>query len=200
MAVSTATVRRVRRLPVAAAAVAGGVLAVETAIHLVDFRVFDLRYSLLDSGAEWSYSHILATAAFAAGAITGLATAARVRRRRGLWAAAGGLFAVLLADNVTRLHTHIGPWPVIYVPILAGLGIVLVALARDTSLEDTMLLGLGLLGFSLALHVVGHAAIRAAGWGPTTWGYQIKVAVKEGTELAGWCVLVPALIALARRA
>jgi hypothetical protein len=50
---------------------------------------------------------------------------------------------------------------------------------------------------SLAIHVLGPSAVRALGWGPDSWAYQIKVGLKEGTELAGWVLLLPPLARLA---
>jgi hypothetical protein len=58
--------------------------------------------------------------------------------------------------------------------------------------------GLALLLSSLVIHVLGPDVVHALGWQQGSWAYQIKVALKEGTELAGWVVLVPAVVALAR--
>ncbi len=50
---------------------------------------------------------------------------------------------------------------------------------------------------SLAIHVLGPSAVRALGWGPDSWAYQVKVGLKEGSELAGWVLLLPPLARLA---
>jgi hypothetical protein len=98
---------------------------------------------------------------------------------------------------VSRLHEQTGAWPLLYAPTLGGLAAALWAVAEGTELARIMLAGLTLLVVSLAVHVVGHELVQALGWGPETWGYQVKVALKEGIELAGWALVVPALATLA---
>ena len=51
---------------------------------------------------------------------------------------------------------------------------------------------------SYAIHVFGVQAVEALGWGIESLAYQLKVGVKQGTELAGWLLLVLALWRLAR--
>jgi hypothetical protein len=187
---------RTRRLPFA---LAGGALALEVATHLVDFRVYDFRIRLLDSGYQWSWSQIAATAAFAAGAGVGCIGAMRATGRRRAWWAIAGLFGFFCIDGATRLHAHIGLWPLIYAPLLGGLLVAIGIVSWDTDLAPTVAAGIGLLFGSLAIHVFGHELVRAAGWGIGSWPYEIKVALKEGTELAGWVLLVPALAQLAYR-
>lgn len=184
-------------LSLAAAAL---VLAVATATHLVDFGVYDLRVRILDSASEWSYSHLLATVAFASGTLIGGLAAGWAVRRRPAWALTGVLFAVLLADNVTRLHEHIPHWEAVYGPLLVVLSVALLALSARTDLAGLVVAGLGLLVASLVIHVAGPTVVRALGWDATGWAYQVKVAVKEASELAGWTLLIPALGRLALRA
>ncbi|MGZ4272449.1 MAG: hypothetical protein ACXVFN_15100 [Solirubrobacteraceae bacterium] len=185
------------RLPLAPIILAMVALAAETATHLADFG-WHLRVRLLDSSYEWSYSHLLATAAFAAGTVI-CARAAATGQRRRAWAVGAGAFGVLLVDNVTRLHAHIPHWPAVFGPILATLCVALLRAARGTSAERLVAVGVGLLFLSLAIHVLGPALVHALGWSDQSWGYQIKVALKEGTELAGWVLLVPALLRAARQ-
>ena len=183
-------------------AVAAAVVVIEFATHLADFGLDNLRIRLLDSSYEWSYSHLLATAAFVAGALfTGAAAAARVPRRLA-WAVACVLFALLFVDNVTRFHEHIGFWPAIYAPILVGLALSILILVRETDLAGVAYAGLALMLASLVLHAGGRPfVVSVMGWDHEAWGYQIvKVALKEGLELAGWTLLVPTLVRLALRA
>jgi hypothetical protein len=174
-------------------------LAVESATHLVDFGAYDLRYKLLDSASEWSYSHLLATLAFAVGAAAGVAGVRAGARPRRAWIGIAALFALLLTDNVTRVHEHVPAWPLFYAPILLALAVSIVTAARRTDLAVIAWVGLATLGASLAIHVFGPGFLRLFGWGPQTWAYQIKVALKEGSELAGWVLLVPCVARLARR-
>jgi hypothetical protein len=166
-----------------------GAAALVLATNLIDFGVDHGHIRLLDASAEWSWSHVVATAAFAAGMLAGV-----VGARRGLaWRAIGALFAVLLIDNVTRLHTHIGHWPALYAPILIGLCVALWSAVRGTEVAVLIVAGLAMLVVSLGIHVVGPHVVHALGWGTDSWAYQVKVGLKEGSELAGWTLVVPAL-------
>jgi hypothetical protein len=196
MAESSHTTSRARAALFAAGAAA---LTAEAVTHLVDFGVYDLRLRLLDSAYEWSLSHLLATGAFAVGAVACAVGATPAKPRRRAWAAGAGLFAFLLADNVTRLHEHVSFWPVVYAPVLLALSVSVVLVAEGTELDVVVYSGLGLLVGSLAVHVLGPPVVRTLGWGPDGWAYQVKVAIKEGTELAGWVLVVPALARLAVR-
>lgn len=181
-------------------AAAGAALALETATHLLDFGVYDFRIRLLDSSYEWSWSHLAATAAFAACAVIGARAAiAATGHRRRAWSTIWAAFSLLLVDNVTRLHDRIGFWPAIYAPLLLAVCVALATVARGTERERVVQAGIGLLFGSLVVHVLGPSVVSLMGWGPGTWAYQVKVAIKEGTELAGWLLLVPALANLAWR-
>jgi hypothetical protein len=186
--------RKVLRAPLA---VAGAVFATETATHLVDFKLLDFRSRILDSQYVWSYSHLAATAMFGAGALAcGLGAAAR-REARLPWLTTSALFAFLCVDGATRLHDGFSLWPVAYAPLLGALAAGILVISAGSRLAPVARAGLIVLGASLAVHVLGHAAVQAVGWGPDRWGYQIKVATKEGLELAGWTLLVPTLARLA---
>lgn len=186
--------RRILRVPLAAAAL---VLAVETATHLLDFRALGFDSRILDSQYEWSWSHLASTAMFGAGACACLAGAAGRPERRPVWLGTAAALAFLCIDGATRLHDGFSLWPVIYVPLLGGVAAGVLVLSAGTDLAPVARAALLVLGASLVVHVVGHQAVKAIGWGPETWGYQIKVALKEGLELAGWTLLVPTLARLA---
>ena len=187
--------RRRTRLAYAAAAAA---LIVQVITHLLDFALDDLRAPLFDASQEWSWSHLLATAAFATGAAVPMYAALERRGEQArTWWVLALLFGVLLVDNVTRAHEAVPHWPLFVLPALVGVGISMARLARGTPDFRTVAAALALLTASFAIHVLGHALVHGAGWGPSTWGYQIKVALKEGTELAGWVLLVPVLVRLA---
>lgn len=181
-----------------ALALAAGVVAVVTATQLWDYDVHDLHVRVLDSASRRSYTHALSTLAFLAAAAAGaLALWRGVRERRGSWHAATWLFAFLLVDNVTRIHEHVPHWPVVYLPILLAVSAALLVLSAGSDQQRLVVVGLGLLMSSLVIHVVGPSAIDALGWSPLSWQYQVKVALKEGLELAGWVVMVPVLLRLA---
>jgi hypothetical protein len=179
------------------AALGAAAIATLFVTQLVDFRAFDLRYRFLDASYEWSYSHVLAAAAFAVGAAVSTVAVARNRSNQTAWRVLAAIFGFLTVDNVTRLHEHVPAWPVFYVPLLVALAVAANHVARQTAWLVTVRAGLVLLGLSLVVHVVGHAVVREAGWASGSWAFQCKLALKEGTELAGWLLLVPPLAFLA---
>jgi hypothetical protein len=184
-----------RSLPVVLAGIAA---ALVVATNLIDFGADHEHVRILDAAAEWSWSHILATVAFAAGSLAGGLGARAGGSRRGAWQAIGLLFGVLLLDNVTRLHTHISFWPALYAPLLLGLSVAIWRVARGTRESVFVLAGLATLFVSLGIHVLGPHIVHAFGWGTGSWAYQVKVGLKEGTELAGWTLVVPGLWRLSR--
>ena len=181
-----------------ALAAGAAAFAVEVTTHLVDFGVYDLRIEFINSNYEWSYSHLLATVAFGIGAMTTAWGFFARREGRSAWAIACVVFALLFIDGAARIHEHVPAWPAVYAPLLIGLSASLVTIGRATDRAPVFYVGLALLFGSLAIHVAGPAVVRALGWPPDSWAYQVKVALKEGTELAGWVVLVPAVVQVAR--
>jgi hypothetical protein len=180
--------------------VAGTALVLVLATQLIDFGAADLRFRLLDSSSEWSWSHLGATVAFALATLAGVAGARWSGSHRRTWLATGVLFGLLLVDNVTRLHTHISVWPALYAPILLGASVCAWRLARGTREAAVVACGLAALVVSLGIHVLGPHVVHTLGWGTDSWAYQIKVGLKEGLELAGWVLVAPALCRLARDA
>jgi hypothetical protein len=185
-----------RRLLTGPLVVGAAALIAEVTTHLIDFGVYDLRIRILDSSAEWSYSHLLATFALAAGALACARGAAWGDKRR-LWRVASALFAFLCVDGATRLHEHVPAWPILYAPVLIALSGSLVAISSGTDQADVVFVGLALLFGSFAIHVFGPGVVHAFDWAPSGWAYQVKVALKEGSELAGWVILVPAVFRFA---
>lgn len=183
------------RLRFAAAAAAIAALTIEIATHLLDFGLWDLRVRLLDSGYEWSWSHVVSTLAGAAGALACVRAAVGGPSRRRAWAVTASLLGVLVLDNVTRMHENVPAWPIVYGPILVALGLAIIQAVAGTSAARLAHVALALLAASLVIHVIGPHVVRLFGWDTTSWAYQVKVALKEGTELAGWVLLVPALLA-----
>ena len=183
------------RLPGVAVAAAAA-LAVEMTTHLVDFGVYDLRVRVINSSLEVSYPHWLVTAATALATLAAVVATRRGAAPRAAWTAASVVLTFLLVDKVLGLHDRIPHWEALYAPALAVLVFALWSLAGSFSGREAALLrvGISLLVFSLAVHVAGPTLVRELGWSPDGWAYQVKVALKEGTELAGW-VLVALLLA-----
>jgi hypothetical protein len=49
--------------------------------------------------------------------------------------------------------------------------------------------GCALLVCSIVIHLFGAQVLGAFGWSFSSWPYQIKIAFKEATEIAGWLLL-----------
>jgi len=168
------------------------------ATQLLDFTAWNLRIRALDASYEWSWSHVASTTCIATGTVLCVAGAARAGGggRRRAWRAAAILMAVLLADNVTRLHEHVPHWPVVYAPLVVGLGVAMAAVAAGRPGARLVHAAVALLCLSLVIHVAGPKAVSALGWSPTSLAFQVKVGLKEGTELAGWLLLLTGLARL----
>jgi hypothetical protein len=182
----------------AVAAVATAALVMAT--QVLDFEAWHLRVRLLDSSYEWSWSHLASTGAMGAGAVLcglGARAAARPGRRRLAWRVAATAFAVLFVDSITRLHEHVAHWPLVYAPIVAALAVAVVVVAAGRPAGRLVVAAVALLCVSLAIHVAGPSVVRALGWTAYGFAFQVKVALKEGSELGGWVML---LTGLARRA
>ena len=178
------------------AALAAAALVMAT--QLLDFSAWNLRVRALDASYEWSWSHVASTTCIAIGTVLCVAGATRTGEggRRRAWRAAAVLMAVLLADNVTRLHEHVPHWPVVYAPIVIALGVAMAAVAAGQPGARLVHAAVGLLCLSLVIHVAGPKAVSALGWSPESLAFQVKVALKEGTELAGWVLLLTGLARL----
>jgi hypothetical protein len=177
-------------------AVAAAAFAAVVITHLLDFGLDDLHNQLFDADLGSSWSHILVAAVLIAA--TGLALLGAIRddARRGLWSIATAILAFLAVDEVTPLHTQVDDmsWgKALYAPILAALGVCLWRLSARSEQRLVVRAGIVTLVISFAIHVFGPHVLSAIGLGASTWAYQIKVALKEGTELAGWLLVLAGL-------
>jgi hypothetical protein len=170
---------------VAAAAVAAQVTA-----HLVDYWAFDLRSALLDSASEHSVFVRLGTFAILACAV---ATLALARRASSLLAAVLGLVtAWLFVDGLLGIHERVPHWTLVYIPVLAAVLVGFWRLAGSSRVVRAALLSLVL---SAAIHRFGPHVLALLGWGPAAWEYQVKIALKEATEIGGWILLASGVAA-----
>ena len=183
-------------------ALAGSVLVVVTAIHLVNFAAPGNGVEFLDSTSLFSYPHLLATFAYAAGVLAGAIGASAGRDSRTEWRWIGVSFAVLLVDHVTRVHDRVPGGVLLFVPFLAIGSMAGLAVAAGTRLSRPAWAGVALLAIALALHVALRRYTATTPWPPehytTEWWYQILGGLKEAIELTGWVLFAPVLVALAR--
>jgi hypothetical protein len=179
------------RLPLLAFAVAGTAFALQATAQLVDFWAFDLRFAFLNGNSTASaFSWVSAVAIFGTCvAFVGLAVLVPEHRR--LAATVAVLFAFLLVDNRAHLHERLAHGKVLFLPAL-GLAFGLLWYFSGLESPRTRLLvrgGLCFLAVSLFVHLVGPTVLSWAGWQSHDWQYQIKVALKESTEKAGWILV-----------
>ena len=168
----------------------------------IDFRFFDLRIRILDSGHHASVfgAASLLAQAMAAGAIGLCGVLSRPRR---YWLCVAALVGVLAA---VRTLMRYEPMFVRYeIPILIAPLAVILALLLYLTITETKAIrravwgALFLLSCSFALHGVGPQTdgnnARLV-W--RTWAYQATGMVKHGAELAGWMLLATGMAALSR--
>jgi branched-subunit amino acid transport protein len=186
-------VLRQRRSRIALACVGLLVVAGATA-HLVDFGIYHLRIELLNSDSDRGIFEWIAAAAIAAASVAALVLARR-RRSRMLAFLGGILFVIFLAGRAHVSH-NFPQWNYLYVTLLAtSVAIVLGSVTRE--LRSLVVLAFGVLALSLVLHVVDAHAAAGLGDAQASWLSQVKIALKEGTEGAGWWLVAFALGATA---
>ena len=177
-------------------------LAGVTAIHLLNFAAPGDGVTFLDSTSLFSYPHLLATFAYAAGAFAGAIGAGAGGEHRVAWRWVCGCFAVLLVDHVTRVHDRLPGGVLLFLPILAAGAVAGLAVAAGTRLERPALTGVALLGVAFALHLALRRYTATTPWPAehynAEWWYQIAGGLKEAIELTGWALFAPVLVVLAR--
>jgi hypothetical protein len=189
---------RVVTIGVAAATV---VVAAQISAQLIDFWALGLRIVALDSNQGDSiFGRIESLAVL--GSVSALVV---FMRRSGatavpllLTAATGWLFV----DNVSKLHEGAPAWVLItYAALLAftAIGFWQLSTPFAPRVRRLLRMGLLLLGASLAIHRLGPHALMALGYGRDGWEYQVKVALKEATQVGGWILVTTGVAAAAVR-
>ncbi len=166
-------------------------LAAVVITQLVNFGADDLRIPLLNANSSSSWSHLVVIATLIGATAISAIEARRSDARRGLWLVASVILAFLSIDEITPLHTQVDQmsWgKAIYAPILVALGICLWRLSAGSPERLVVRVGIVTLAVSFGIHVFGPHVLAALGL--STWAYQTKVALKEGTELAGWLLVL----------
>jgi hypothetical protein len=177
-------------------AVAGFVAVLVT--HLIDFGSENLSIRLLDANSDASWSHRLITATLVAVTAVAVTGGWRSKRQRALWTTAAAILAFLAVDELSNVHTQVDQlaWgKALYGPLLLILGVCIWRLARPKAQGLGLRVGITVLFISFGVHVLGPHIVHALGYGTDSWPYQVKVALKQGTELAGWLLV---LIGLSR--
>jgi hypothetical protein len=168
--------------------------------HLIDFGSEHLRITVLDAGSSSSWSHGVIAAMLAAATAVAVVGAWRSETHPTLWGVAAGILGFLTVDELSSLHAQIDQisWgKAIYAPILLALAVCLWMVDDRSSQAFALRAGLATLFVSFAIHLFGPHVVHALGWGDNTWADQIKIGLKQGTELAGWLLILGGLWALA---
>jgi hypothetical protein len=176
---------------------AAGALAAVGFTHLIDFGVYHLDYRILNANLAVSWSHVVDAGALAVGAVVCVVGAWRSPRERATWIAVALMLTLFTIDEVTALHTEIGDLrygKLLYAPVLAVLVYGVWRLTRGGPYVAVVRASAALLLGAYAIHVLDpHHIARALGWEDGGWAFQIVVALKEGTELAGVLLALSAL-------
>jgi hypothetical protein len=182
-----------------AVAVAGAVFVAVLVTHLVDFGADSLHVSLFNADSDGSWSHVLSATTLAALALTALVGLVRGAQQRALWAAAVAILGFLAVAEISSLHARIDAmsWgKLVYAPALLVLCLCVWRLSSVPSRSAVVRAGLATLLVSFAIHVLGPHILSALGFGTNSWAYQIKVGLKQASELSGWLLLLFGLMRL----
>jgi len=178
--------------------VAGAAAAAVVVTNALDFQAgFSSR--LLNANLSASWSHRATAVALVAGTVIALLRAGRAGDRL-LWTLSGIALLALFVVEVSSVHVEVDRLSygkLIYLPLLIALVWGVSRLAAGRAPAALVRAGVLTLIISYAIHVFGVHIVEALGWGIQSLAYQLKVGVKQGTELAGWLMLVLALWRLA---
>ena len=166
------------------------------ATNLVDFEADEERIKLLNANLATSWSHRATAAALLFGAALTALRARRAGPRRRWWGATAAGLIVLFVIEVSPVHVQVDRLSygkLVYVPLLACLVVCVLRLLHSSEQVIVLWAALACLMASYAVHVLGPSIVRELGWGTDSWAYQVKVGLKEGTELSGWVLLMWAL-------
>jgi hypothetical protein len=177
-------------------------LASVVVTHLVNFGTDHLRVQALDAGLDSSWSHRVDAAALAAGTVVALVGTSRSQAHRMPWGLTAAILGFLAIDEISTLHTRVDAvsWgKALYAPLLVVLAVCVWRLSDRTDQALIVRGGLLMLVVSFGIHVFGLHVVHLLGWSSSSWAYQVKVALKQGTELAGWVLLLIGLWGLASK-
>jgi hypothetical protein len=106
------------------------------------------------------------------------------------------LLTFLTVDMISNLHSDIPHWRIFYLPLLAGIFVAVAATARRLSGLSFRLamFALALLTASFLLHMFGNEILEYLRASSSGWVHQVKIAIKQGTEVAGWFLVALSLI------
>jgi hypothetical protein len=190
----------VDRLLLAGVAAAVCLALAQAAAQLVDFWAFGLRYAVLNGNSSANAFSWVGGAAMLATIVAFTAAAlARVHTRATSTLAV--LFTFLLVDNRADIHERLPHGKLLFVPLLFVVLALIWRVSTEAPPVSRRLLraGLVMLAVSLSVHLAGPTILSWAGWTSGDWQYQVKVAIKEATEIAGWILVCFGSVSLPRK-
>jgi hypothetical protein len=171
------------------------IVAAQIATHLIDTSVYGLRINAIDSGLDSSVFGVASSVIVVIAAVAGIA-AGRVSRHRwpGICGAALAVYAVLSLLEVPQ--TRDGVLLVLPVLLLILVGLWLSAREEPAPVARLLQTGAGVLVLSFVLHVAVPFGFRRVGIATGSWPYEIKVALKMASEIAGFGLVAVAFAAI----
>ncbi len=184
--------------------------AAQTVIHLVNWALWD-RWFLNVNSESTAFSWLTSVLLFGGAFSAFLAARASSRGARSYLLLAG-MLAFLSLDEHVQVHERVGGttvrtvglseawdsvvWPLMYVPLLGGIFILLIAVRRDggARVSRFILVGLGLLAGAVVAEIV--SAPWSTGDHPI---HQLEGALEEGLEVVAWTLIAAALTTIAVR-
>jgi hypothetical protein len=183
-----------------ALALAGGAALAVIATNQIDWSADRLDIKIINANLGFSWSHDLDKLILGTGVIAAVGGALRPGRHRRLWITTASVLALFLIDELSPLHAqigdvHFGVGKLMYAPILLVIGICVWLLATGTTEQFVVAAGVAILSVCFGMHVLGMQILKHL-FGYLSSPYQFGVGIKEGTELAGLLLVVPALCRL----
>ena len=181
-------------------ALAGLVLALllglaQITAHLVDYAVYGLRVDALNSNVEDSAAGWTSRFAVIVTIGVSLVFVASLRRRAVLDTLLPLLLVLVLLEMFLHTRDLLPHWKLVFA---LPLGVILVSLIRARartagSARTCLLIGCSLLVLSFVFRMHGETLLPALERLDQGWPYQIRVAVKEAAEVAGWIAVAAGL-------
>jgi hypothetical protein len=115
---------------------------------------------------------------------------------RGLLVTAS-LLVFFAIDDALELHYRVPSWPIVYLPLFGIVGWTLWSLANASLPPTRQMLkaGLALLIAAVLVDVIAPPLLDRGGWEAGSWPHELKVVLKEATQLAGWVLIAFGAIA-----
>jgi hypothetical protein len=168
----------------------------QTVAHVVDVWVLDRDVPVLELNTnENPFNWLPAVMILIAG--VSVFRLHRTRPGASFLLATAAILVFFAIDDALELHYGVPYWPIVYLPLFGIVGWTLWSLANASLPPTRQMLkaGLGLLIAAVLVDVIAPALLERGGWDVGAWPHELKVVLKEGTQLAGWVLIAFGAIA-----